>query len=143
MNNDVSRGLKERASPMSETKAARSASPRSAPSERLRCILKRIAIVLLLLAIPALSTLAKKNWYLPQGDSGHYLNGAIKMQVSPARFLADREPPLPVAQLALPPAQTTTIGRAQPKPSVPSIGITAVPQYRPPPFAVLWHPFFL
>jgi hypothetical protein len=100
-------------------------------------MLKRIAIVLLLLAIPALSTLAKQSWYLPQADTGHYLNGAIKMRVSHARFLADRKPSLPTAQLVPPPAQTTTIGRAQPRPSVPSIGITAVPQHRPPPFAVL------
>jgi len=96
-----------------------------------------MAIVLLLLAIPTLSTLAKKSWYLPQTDTGHYLNGAIKMKVSHAPFLADREPPLPVSQLVPPQQQTATIGRAQPKPSVPSICVTAVPQHRPPPFAVL------
>ena len=129
--------LKERASLMSETNVARSASPRSSRSERLRCILKRIAIVLLLLAIPALSTLAKQSWYLPQADTAYYLNGAIKMKVSHGRLLADREPPLPVAQLAPPPPLTTTLGPAQPKPSVPSLRITAVPQYRPPPFVVL------
>jgi hypothetical protein len=100
-------------------------------------MLKRIAIVLLLLAIPTLSTLAKTSWYLPQADTAHYLNGAIKMKVSHARFLADREPPLPVAKLVPPPVQTTTIRRAQPKPSVPPIGVTSFPRYRPPPFAVL------
>ena len=125
---------KERAFRMPETNVFRAPSPRSACSERLRCLLKRLAIVLLLLAIPALSTLAKKSWYLPQADTAHYLNGAIKMKVSHARLLADREPPLPIAQLVPPPVQTRTIERAQPKPSVPSIRITAFPQYRPPPF---------
>jgi hypothetical protein len=96
-------------------------------------VLKRIAIVLLLLAIPTLSTLAKKNWYLPQTDTAHYLNGAIKMRVSHAPLLAEREPLLRVVQLVSPPVQTGTIGRVQPKPSLPSILITAVPQYRPPP----------
>jgi hypothetical protein len=122
---------------MSETNVARSSAPRTAGSERWRCLLKRIAIVLLLLAIPTLSTLAKKSWYLPQADTGHYLNGAIKMKVSHAPFLADREPPLPAAQLVPPPQLTATIRRAQPKPSVPSLDITAVPQYRPPPISVI------
>jgi hypothetical protein len=117
--------------------AARFAVPRSAHSERLRCILKRIAIVLLLLAIPTLSTLAKKSWYLPQADTAHYLNGAIKMKVTHARSLADWEPPLPAARLAPPPVQIITVRPAQPKTSVPLTGITAVPQHRPPPFAVL------
>lgn len=100
-------------------------------------MLKRIAIVLLLLAIPTLSTLAKTSWYLPQADTGHYLNGAIKMKVSHARFLADREPPLPVTQLFPRPVQIATVAPARPKAFVPLIGITAVPQHRPPPFAVL------
>jgi hypothetical protein len=122
---------------MPETNVVRAANPRSASSERLLSLLKRIAIVLLLLAIPALSTLAKKSWYLPQADTAHYLNGAIKMKVSHARFLADREPPLPIAKLVPPPVQTMTIGRAQTKPSARPIAITAFPRYRPPPFALL------
>src|SRR5580692_611266 len=121
---------------MPDTKAVRVAvSP--ARSERLLCLLKRIAIVLLLLAIPALSTLAKQSWYLPQADTGHYLNGAIKMKVSHAGFPADREPALPVAQLVPPSVQTVTLRPTQPKPSVPAIRVTAVPQHRPPPFAIL------
>jgi hypothetical protein len=100
-------------------------------------VLKRIAIVLLLLAIPTLSTLAKKSWYLPQADTAHYLNGAIKMKVSHARFSADWEPPLPIAKLVPPPVRIAAVAPAQPEAFVPLIGITAVPQYRPPPFAVL------
>jgi hypothetical protein len=119
---------------MPDSNVFRAPSPRSAYSERLQCLLKRVAIVLLLFAIPALSTLAKKSWYLPQADTAHYLNGAIKMKVSHARFLADPEPPLPVAPLVLPRAQAVTLRRAQPKPSLPSIGIVAVPQHRPPPY---------
>jgi hypothetical protein len=122
---------------MPETNVVRAASPRSARSERLLCMLKRIAIVLLLLAIPALSTLAKTSWYLPQADTAHFLNGAIKMKVSHARFLADREQSLSMAKLVPPPVQAATIRRAQPKPSVPPFGITAFPRRRPPPFAVL------
>ena len=131
------RRLKERASFMSKTNAAQFASPRSSRSERLRCILKRTAIVLLLLAIPALSTLAKQSWYLPQADTGHYLNGAIKMKVSHGGFQAHWEPALRVAQLVPPPVQTITLRPTQPKPSVPTIRVTAVPQHRPPPFAIL------
>ena len=118
---------------MSETNFARTAGPRSALSERLPCLLKRVAIVLLLLAIPTLSTLAKTSWYLPQTDTAHYLNGAIKMKVAHAPLLAEREPLPCVAQLIPPPVQISRIRQAQPKPSVPSIDITAVPQYRPPP----------
>jgi hypothetical protein len=119
---------------MPEMNVVRAANPHSARSERVLCMVERVAIVLLLLAIPALSTLAKTSWYLPQADTGHYLNGAIKMKVSHAPVLADREPLLSIAQLIPPPVQITTIRRAQPKPSLPSIEITAVPQYRPPPY---------
>jgi hypothetical protein len=122
---------------MSETTFARPASPCSARSERLLCMLKRIAIVLLLLTIPTLSTLAKTNWYLPQADTAHYLNGAIKMKVTHARSLAAWEPPLPAAQLVPPPVQIMAVKPEQPQTSVPLIGITAVPQHRPPPSAVL------
>lgn len=119
---------------MPGTNAAQFASTRSARLERLRCALKRIGIILLLLAIPTLSTLAKTSWYLPQADTGHYLNGAIKMRVSHAPVLTEREPLPSVAHLIPPPVQMTTIRREQPKPSLPSIEITAVPQYRPPPY---------
>lgn len=122
---------------MPDTSVARSVSPRSVRSERLLCTLKRIAVILLLLAIPTLSTLAKTSWYLPQADTAHYRNGAIKMKLTRARSLADPEPPLPIARLIPPPVQVTTIGPARPKISVPLIDITAVPQYWPPPFAVL------
>jgi hypothetical protein len=54
--------------------------------------LNRAALLLLVLAVPALSTLAKTSWYLPQTNTGHYLTGAIKMKVSCSPVVMDRAP---------------------------------------------------
>jgi hypothetical protein len=122
---------------MPETNVFRALSARSAPSERLLCLLKRIGIVLLLLAVPALSTLAKESWYLPQADTAHYLNGAIKMKVSPTKLAVNREPLLLMAEVVPPLPQTSSIRRAQPKPSGPDIGIIISLRHRSPPLAFL------
>jgi hypothetical protein len=129
--------LKEPGFRMFETHVAGTPSPRSVRQERLRCLLKRTAILLLLLAVPALSTLAKTSWYLPQADAGHYLNGAIKMSVPHARFQADWEPPLPPMKILPPPAPIADLQPAQPKPSGPDIAITTCLRHRSPPFAIL------
>jgi hypothetical protein len=99
-------------------------------------VLKRAAILLLLLAIPVLSTLAKQSWYLPQADTAHYLNGAIKMKVSHAPLLEHWEPSMLAAKLvSLPaaPVQQETIWRENPDVWVPDIGITLSLQHRSPP----------
>lgn len=46
------------------------------------CVLKPAVALLLLFAVPGLSTIAKINWYLPQSDPGHYLTTATKMKVA-------------------------------------------------------------
>lgn len=122
---------------MSEPNVIRSAARRSARSERMLCLLKQVAIVLLLLAIPTLSTLAKKSWYLPQSDTGHYLNGAIKMKVKVARCLVDRVPAAPSAKVVPPPVPVSPVCLQPIEPSGPDIAIVIALQHRSPPFAVL------
>jgi hypothetical protein len=121
---------------MQEMKIVRAANPRAARSERVLGMPKRVAIVLLLLAIPTLSTLAKKSWYLPQTDTARYLNGAIKMRVTHAPLLTDRAPLLATVNVVPPPVETA-IRPAQPKPSGPDIAITVSLRHRSPPFALL------
>ena len=104
---------------------------------RWRSALKRTALVLLLLAVPILSTLAKDSWYLPQGNTAHYLNPAIKMKVSHAPLLVRWEPPMPTANFFPPPAPTVRVTREVENPPVPDIGITLSLQHRSPPTAVL------
>jgi hypothetical protein len=98
-------------------------------------LLKRAGLILLLLAVPVLSTLAKTSWYLPQADTGHYLNGAIKMKVSHAPLLTRWEPPVPAATL-IPPIPLETqkrIVREYVAPPIPDIGVTLSLQHRSPP----------
>jgi hypothetical protein len=100
--------------------------------------LNRSAVLLLLLAVPALSTLAKNSWYLPQTDTGHYLTGAIKMKIVHSRLLAHRKPLLPVTKVVPPPQpEWPEVRRAQPELSVQSIGITVSLRYRSPPVPLL------
>jgi hypothetical protein len=96
-----------------------------------------MAIVLLLLAVPALSTLAKQSWYLPQSNTAHYLNGAVKMRVSQAPLLTNWRPLPALATLVPQRAENRMVRRAEPKPAMPDIGITVSLQHRSPPIALL------
>jgi hypothetical protein len=53
-------------------------------ARRLVRVLHRVLALLLLAAVPGLSTLAKISWYLPQSNPGHYLTTATKMKVAHA-----------------------------------------------------------
>lgn len=50
-------------------------------------VVRRALALLLFVAIPGLSTLAKVNWYLPQSDPGHYVTTATKLRVAHAPVL--------------------------------------------------------
>jgi hypothetical protein len=90
-------------------------------------------LALLFVAVPALSTLAKNSWYLPQSNPGHYLNIASKMQVPHCPFVFDRAPLQATAKFV--PWQPLTRSRREPdlKPPIPSIGVTVSLQHRSPP----------
>jgi len=72
-------------------------------------LVKRVFVLLLLLAVPVLTTLARNNWYLPQSNPGHYLTTASKTKVASRsldtsraqvriRTIDDAVPPRPQAQ---------------------------------------------
>jgi hypothetical protein len=103
---------------------------------RWQIVLKRTAVVLLLLAIPILSTLAKQSWYLPQADTAHYLNGAIKMKVSHAPLLVRWEPTVPVVKFVPPPSPFEKTKNEEPNPPAPDTGLAISLQRRPPPSAI-------
>jgi hypothetical protein len=129
--------LKESAGSMLRRESARPMKGGSDSVERWREVSKHAAIVLLLLAVPILSTLAKNSWYLPQADTAHYLNPAIKMKVSHAPLLAQWEPPIPTAKFFPPPEPTKRVEHEVPNPPVPDFGITLSLQHRSPPTALL------
>jgi len=95
--------------------------------------LHRAALLLLLVAVPILSTLAKNSWYLPQADTGHYLTGAIKMKVSGPPAIVHREPLRPVATLEIPKPRIEVVREVEVAPPVQFISLTICLQYRSPP----------
>lgn len=126
--------------PAQGTRPVRPAPGRSETAAQWPCIIKRTAVVLLLLAVPLLSTLAKDSWYLPQANTAHYLNGAIKMKVSHAKLLVRWEPPMPTMKLVPPPMPREVlarIGAERLDPLVPDIGVTLSLQHRSPPSYLL------
>jgi hypothetical protein len=60
----------------------------------------RIVVLLLLLAVPTLSTLARNSWYLSLSDPGHYLLTASKMKVAHPPVLSGEELLQPVVTLS-------------------------------------------
>lgn len=89
--------------------------------------------MLLLFAVPTLSTLAKDSWYLPPSNPGHYLNIASKMQVPHCPVAPERAPLKAIPNLL--PAQPVPQSAPEPdsKPPKPSIGVVVSLQYRSPP----------
>jgi hypothetical protein len=104
-------------------------SPRSwfAPS------LRGALLVLLLFAVPTLSTLAKNSWYLPQSNPGHYLNIASKMQVPHSPVILEKAPLQAVAMLVPPQPVARSIPEPDSEPPNPSISVTVSLQHRSPP----------
>lgn len=89
-------------------------------------------LALLLFAVPALSTLAKNSWYLPQSNPVHYLNIASKMQVPHVPVVLEKAPLGPIAKLTAPEVIRSTHDPDL-EPPKPSIGVTVTLQHRSPP----------
>jgi hypothetical protein len=89
--------------------------------------------MLLLVAVPSLSTLAKTSWYLPQSDAGHYLTGQVKMQLTQHPAAVERIP----LQVLIETIPTKPPIRIRPQtdwePSVKSIAVRVSLQHRSPP----------
>jgi hypothetical protein len=98
---------------------------------------KGALLALLLCAVPALATLAKNSWYLPQSNPGHYLNIASKMQVRHCPVLLEKTPLQATAKLPTPQPIAPSAREADSEPPKPSIGVTVSLQHRSPPFLSL------
>jgi len=90
-------------------------------------------LALLLFAVPALSTLAKNSWYLPQSNPIHYLNIASKMQVPHVPVVLEKAPLRPIAMLVPAPEVIRSTHEPDLEPPKPSIGVTVSLQHRSPP----------
>jgi hypothetical protein len=88
---------------------------------------------LLLFAVPALSTLAKNSWYLPQSNPVHYLNIASKMRVPQVAVVLNKAPLQPIAMLIPAPEVIRSTREPDWQPPKPSIGVTVALQHRSPP----------
>jgi hypothetical protein len=88
---------------------------------------------LLLFAVPALSTLAKNSWYLPQSNPVHYLNIASKMRVPQVAVVLSKTPLQPIAMLIPAPEVIRITHEPDWQPPKPSIGVTVALQHRSPP----------
>jgi hypothetical protein len=110
------------------------ATSRSVIAKRFGRRVNQTTLLLLLFAVPALSTLAKTSWYLPQTDTRHCLNNAVKMEVVHSHFVFNGALLQPIAKVAplLPEARRAS-RQAQPELSAPSIALIVSFQRRPPP----------
>jgi hypothetical protein len=90
-------------------------------------------LVLLLFAVPALATLAKQSWYLPQSNPGHYLNIASKMQVPYCPMILEKTPLQAIAKLERPQPLARSAWETDAEPPKPSISVTVSQQHRSPP----------
>lgn len=98
------------------------------------CVSKRVLALLLLLAVPGLSTIAKINWYLPQSDPGHYLTTATKMKVADSYSLFKIDTLQPARKLFFaPPPEISIFLEERRQASPPRMLSTAILFQRPPP----------
>lgn len=115
-------------------------SSRSTPSTRCRVstFRNRLILLLLVLSVPALSTLAKTSWFLPQTDTGHYLTVQVKMKAAQPPVLLDRAALENVAlrviaAVVTPEPEFKLAWRDGSDFFVPPIGLTVSLQHRSPP----------
>lgn len=107
-----------------------------APSRNdLRLFVRSLLLALLIVAVPALSTLAKDSWYLPQSNPCHYLNIASKMQVPHCPAVLGRGISETVARFipVQPLARSVRTREAEAEPPLRSIAVTISLQHRSPP----------
>jgi hypothetical protein len=101
--------------------------------KRFRRLASQTLLLLLALAIPTLSTVAKNSWYLPQSDPGHYLTIASKMKVAGPPVMLHRGLLEPIARVVPSQPQRGRISRLESEPAVPWISLTVSLQQRSPP----------
>ena len=94
-----------------------------------------VIVVLLVIAVPALGTIAKVNLYLPYTNPGHYLNIANKTKVSCSPVVFEHRLFQWVAQVVPLQTQARLPRRLEAEVEVPWIDLTISLQHRSPPFA--------
>jgi len=102
-------------------------------SKRFAPLVRGALFALLLFSVPALSTLAKNSWYLPQSNPVHYLNIASKMRVPQVAVVLSKTPLQPIAMLIPAPEIIRITHEPDWQPPKPSIGVTVALQHRSPP----------
>jgi len=98
----------------------------------------RIVVFFLILAVPVLSTLAKDSAYLPQSNTGHFINIAAKMKVVDAPVVVSEPqvvPPLIALVLPEPEVAPTRPDQLE-APPVPKVSLKVCLQHRSPPIVL-------
>ena len=96
-------------------------------------VLRRAAALLLLFAVPGLSTIAKISWYLPQSDPGHYLTTATKMKVVDGHTDCRQAFRQPICGVFPPPPQIAIFLDQSWEITIPRMLLTAILPQRSPP----------
>jgi hypothetical protein len=99
----------------------------------------RLLVLLLVCAVPILSTIAKDSIYLPQSNTAHFINIAAKMKAADAPAVVLTQPQIaePVTTLELPRPEISIVRQDELEaPSVPRVSLTVCLQHRSPPFAL-------
>ncbi|HEY0704712.1 MAG TPA: hypothetical protein VGD60_18200 [Candidatus Acidoferrales bacterium] len=95
----------------------------------------KVLVLLLLCAVPILSTLAKDSIYLPKSNTVHFINIAAKMKVADAP-VAISQPQMaePIMALERPEPEIRTIRQDELEvPAVAKVSLTVCLQHRSPP----------
>ena len=100
-----------------------------------RVVLTRVLALLLLCAVPTLSTLAKGSVYLPQCDTAHFINIAAKMKVADAPVVVS-QPQIAecLVAVAIPQPEIRVVRQDELEaPPVAKVSLTVCLQHRSPP----------
>jgi hypothetical protein len=95
-------------------------------------------VLLLLCAVPVLSTLAKDSIYLPQSNTAHFINIAAKMKVADVVTVTSQPQiaePLAVRRISEPVIRITRQDELE-VPAAPRVSLTVCLQHRSPPTAL-------
>lgn len=101
-------------------------------SRNLRLLCRRVFLLFLLFAVPALATQARNSWYLPQSSPGHFLTAASKTVVPPP-VVFEAPPMQPVVSVFGVKPPTQRICTIQVWPAIRSVDVATPLQFRPPP----------
>ena len=108
-----------------------------APGPQSGRIYRRILLVLLLLAVPVLSTAAKHDWYMPRVNAAHHLTAAVKMKVKAFQPVpAQSQAAQPVPRVVLPVPRISQLLETSVQAPVSRIESVVVPPLRAPPVSL-------